>query len=146
MITQAVGCRDDKDKDKSPPPEVTRYPDGSILRPDSSFNDDDSSQTVYTRFFVSDVIREKIGLSIFIDIYDPAAASDAVMFTVDELKPKTFEVRAPREFRARISFTFHEDGRLKGWVTGTSESCPDVDLDKNQDVELTPDMLCEITY
>jgi hypothetical protein len=145
MITQLAGCRNDSDKDESQNPVVTRNPDGAIW--DGSVNVDDSPQAVSTRFVVSDVIREKIGLTIMVAIYNPYdEQSDDVMFTIDQVKPTSFEVRSPTEFSARITFTFHEDGRLKGWVTGMSENCPDIVLNKYQEVELVPEMLCETAY
>jgi hypothetical protein len=122
----------------------------SIEKPGSgSLANSSSEKSVIINFSVSEALKQKKSLKVYVSVYRNAAETDEVTFSISD--PVSFDIYASASSpsKARISFLHFEDDTIKGYTTGLSNSkCPDLDLNplNGMAIDLKPDLFCEMVH
>jgi hypothetical protein len=117
----------------------------SITPVNGSLTDDGGIGFVRTHFTVSEEIMQKTRMEVAVHIFNADMPAERVSFTLSE--PRNFDAETPLHSpKAKISFTYWEDNRPKGLLTGILDECPNIDMAQVKHIELVPAMFCEVTY
>ncbi|HET9239459.1 MAG TPA: hypothetical protein VFO10_19510 [Oligoflexus sp.] len=120
----------------------------SIEKPGSgSLANSSSEKSIIMNFAVSEALKQKKSLKVYVSVYRNSPETDGVTFSISD--PISFDIHssASSTSKARISFLYFEDDTIKGYTTGLSNSkCPDLDLNPLNDtaIDLKPELFCEI--
>jgi hypothetical protein len=122
----------------------------SIEKPGSgSLADSSSEKSVIINFSVSEALKQKKSLRVYVNVYKSTPETDEVTFSIPD--PVSFDIHSSvsSSSKARISFLYFEDDTIKGYTTGLSNSkCPDLDLNplNGMAIDLKPDLFCEMVH